>query len=159
VDDTGCPASGALQSWLGFLLAKAAHRYGTTLEQALTCVDLTPKGFGLLLALAAGGPRSQGALGEVLRIDRTTMVALVDELEERGYVERRRDPRDRRVWALHLTPPGEAALEQGRRQAVEVERALLAPLGDAERDRLREMLRVLLDDAQDALARRVAGAR
>src|SRR3712207_782235 len=102
-DRGGCPATGALESWLGYLLTKAAHRYSACLEQALAREDLTPRRYALLLALEAGGPRSQQSLGELLRIDRTTMVAVIDELEERGLVERRRDPRDRRVWAVHLT--------------------------------------------------------
>jgi DNA-binding MarR family transcriptional regulator len=159
-DDVGCPATGALESWLGYLLTKAAQRYSTCLEHALAGEDLTPRRFALMLALEAGGPRSQQSLGELLRIDRTTMVAVIDELEERGLVERRRDPRDRRVWAVHLTDGGREALEVGRRHAVDVEAALLAPFADADRERLRDMLRVVLDGPRaDALARPVAGAR
>jgi DNA-binding MarR family transcriptional regulator len=158
-DDTGCPATGALESWLGYLLTKAAQRYSTCLEQALACEDLTPRRFALLLALEGGGPRSQQSLGELLRIDRTTMVAVIDELEERGLVERRRDPRDRRVWAVHLTDVGRRALDAGRGHAVEVEEALLTPFAEADRERLRDMLRVVLDGPRDALTRPVAGAR
>ncbi len=159
-DETGCPATGALQSWLGYLLTKAAQRYSTRLEGALADQDLTPRRFALLLALEGGGPRSQQSLGELLRIDRTTMVAVIDELEERGLVERRRDPRDRRVWAVHLTRGGQEALEAGRCRAVEVEEELLAPFADSDRERLRDMLRVVLDDPQGAApARPVAGAR
>jgi DNA-binding MarR family transcriptional regulator len=158
-DEGGCPATGALESWLGYLLTKAAQRYSTCLEQALACEGLTPRRFALMLALEGGGPRSQQSLGELLRIDRTTMVAVIDELEERGHVERRRDPRDRRVWGVHLTAAGQEALEAGRARAAELEAALLAPFPEADRERLREMLRVVLDDEQDVLTRPVAGAR
>ncbi len=159
-DHGGCPATGALESWLGYLLTKAAQRYSARLEQALACEDLTPRRFALLLALEAGGPRSQQSLGELLRIDRTTMVAVIDELEERGLVERRRDPRDRRVWAVHLTEGGREALEVGRGYAVQVEEALLAPFAESDRERLRDMLRVVLEGPRDdAPARAVAGAR
>jgi DNA-binding MarR family transcriptional regulator len=159
-DDGGCLATGALESWLGYLLTKAAQRYSACLEQALAGQGLTPRRFALMLALEGGGPRSQQSLGELLRIDRTTMVAVIDELEERGLVERRRDPRDRRVWAVHLTEGGRDALEAGRRHAVEVEEALLAPFADLDRERLRDMLRVVLDGPREGAAGRpVAGAR
>jgi DNA-binding MarR family transcriptional regulator len=54
-------------------------------------------------------PMTQAALGEALRIDRTTMVALIDELEARGYVQRKRHPDDRRAFLVHPTKAGLAA--------------------------------------------------
>ena len=54
--------------------------------------------------IATEGPLSQQRLGERTALDRTTVVAIVDGLEEAGYVERRRDPDDRRAYALEVTP-------------------------------------------------------
>jgi DNA-binding MarR family transcriptional regulator len=68
------------------------------------------------------------------------MVALLDELESRGLVERRRDPDDRRAYALHLTDRGREALRRGRRVAGRMQRQMLVGLDAAEQA---ELLRLL----------------
>src|SRR3954451_18410574 len=61
-------------------------------------------------AVASAGPLSQQRLAERLLVNRTLMVAVADALERRGLVERRRDPADRRSYALHVTPAGRTEL-------------------------------------------------
>ena len=95
--------------------------------------------------LQAEGPLSQRRLAERQGIDRTTMVAVVDELERLGAVERRKDPGDRRANALHITPQGGRLLARARKAVAGAEEAFLAPLPPAERQRLRAALRVLAE--------------
>ena len=90
------------------------------------------------------GPFSQQRLGQRQGVDRTTMVAVVDELESSGYVERRRDPRDRRAYSLHATPKGRRVLRRVGEATERAEDEFLAPLPEADRRRLKRMLRTLL---------------
>lgn len=65
--------------------------------------------------LAAVGPCSQRTLSEELRIDRSVMVGIADDLESHGYVRRERDPGDRRAYAVTLTAAGKRALTAAER--------------------------------------------
>lgn len=133
-----------LAELLGPLLGRAhtAHRALTLAH--LHPLRLSPKGFGALSLLAAEGPTSQQRLAERQGIDRTTMVAVIDELERAGYVERRRSDTDRRAYALHATPAGERVLAEARGAAQAAEDEFLTPLAPEERERLKEALRTLL---------------
>jgi DNA-binding MarR family transcriptional regulator len=81
-----------------------------------------------------------------MRVDRTTMVAIVDELESSGYVVRRRNPADRRAYALEATDGGRAWLADAMRALSGAEHRLLAPLEGDEREQLAGLLRKLLTD-------------
>jgi DNA-binding MarR family transcriptional regulator len=74
------------------------------------------------------------------------MVALVDELEQRGLVERRPDPADRRVRALFLTKKGRETLARGREIAKQHERQLTRGMPAADRKRLTELLQKIVDE-------------
>jgi DNA-binding MarR family transcriptional regulator len=74
------------------------------------------------------------------------MVALVDELEQRGLVERRPNPDDRRVRALYLTRKGRNALARGREIATEHEEALTQGMNNADRKRLVGLLQKIVDE-------------
>ncbi len=84
--------------------------------------------------------------GEKLRIDRTTMVKLVDDLERHALVERRRDPNDRRAYALSLSANGQAMLPEISQHAIEVEHMSLASLEQAEIKQLFQILLKLLKE-------------
>lgn len=72
------------------------------------------------------------------------MVAVVDELERSGCVERRRDPRDRRAYSLHATAKGRRMLQRAAEATRRAEDEFLAPLPAADRLRLKEMLRTII---------------
>ncbi len=74
-----------------------------------------------------------------------SMGELVDDLEARGYVERRPDPADRRAKRIHLTDRGRATARAAERAMREVEEHLVAVLGDVEYQRLRATLEAVLD--------------
>jgi len=82
-------------------------------------------------------------VADALRIDRTTMVALLDDLEAKGYVARQRHPRDRRAFLVHPTGPGRAAKTAAVRILDEQQRRFLAPLTPAERGQLAVLLKRL----------------
>ena len=128
-----------------FLLHCAAFHSTRCVADALAPVGIEPRHFGVLCTLHSSGPLSQGSLGERLGIDRTTMVQLVDELERRGLVERKRNPDDRRSYQLTLTPEGGETWGRAKELAEGSEDQVLAVLDDEERDALRELLaRVVL---------------
>ena len=95
---------------------------------------------GVLFILEAIGPASQREVSERLLLDPSDLVSLVDILERAGFLERRRDPADRRRYALELTPAGRRAT--GRLQEVSrmAQEWVLAPLEDDERQALAALL-------------------
>jgi DNA-binding MarR family transcriptional regulator len=103
-----------------------------------------PREYAVLTALAATGPVSQQRLAERLQVNRTLMVAVADALERRGLVERRRDPADRRSYALHVTAAGAIELERLHGAIERADRRVTEHLTEAERSRMHELLRGLL---------------
>ena len=132
-----------LGDFTGYLLRVAhdhAHRYA---ERALPGGP-HPREYAVMTALAAFGPVSQQRLADRMLVNRTSMVAVADELERRGYAERRRDPEDRRSYAVQLTPAGRDELARLHDEIAGVDRAMTAALSEAERTRLNELLRTLV---------------
>jgi MarR family transcriptional regulator, lower aerobic nicotinate degradation pathway regulator len=133
-------------SWAGgcrVLLYRAAEASHALANQMLAEVDLSARQAGILTMVTESGPMTQKALGDALRIDRTTMVALIDDLEDKGYVTRQRHPRDRRAFLVHPTGAGRAAKTAAIRILDEQQRRYLAPLTPAERDQLGALLKRL----------------
>jgi DNA-binding MarR family transcriptional regulator len=132
-----------LENYTGYLLRLAhARAHGAAVERLPDGPH--PRVFAVLSTLAATGPLSQQRLAERLRVNRTLMVGVADELERAGYVERHRDPADRRAYALHLTPAGDAARAALGAELGRAEAALTEPLGADERSRLNALLLALV---------------
>ena len=125
------------------LLVQLGSHVARGFRERLAPLELEPRHAGMLLRLGANEGLSQQALGELIGLNPTRMVFVVDELEERGLVERRRNTADRRSYALYLTPKGRDMLrevqEYGRRHQDE----LGAALTGAERVQLTGLLRKL----------------
>jgi len=79
-----------------------------------------------------------------MRVDRTTMVAVVDELERNGFVERERDPDDRRAYALRANSQGRRVLRRADEAARRADAEFLAPIPTADRRQLKNLLRRLI---------------
>jgi DNA-binding MarR family transcriptional regulator len=126
----------------GFLLGKADQHGAELAERALEPLELKARHFGALVSLQAG-PLSQQELGQLLRIDRTTMMAVVDHLEQLGFVVRSPDPADRRAYQVRMTAAGEAGLEQAGSAIVDADNALVGRLSARERTHLVTLLRKL----------------
>jgi DNA-binding MarR family transcriptional regulator len=134
------PFPPALMKRVGFLLTMVKGGTEAICMEALAPLGLHVRQFGLLTVLATEGPRSQQELAEWVRMDRTTMVTLIDSLEERGYVRRERNPEDRRAYLLQLTPEGRQVQREAAKLMRGAERTLLGSLTPAEREQLLDSL-------------------
>jgi DNA-binding MarR family transcriptional regulator len=128
---------------VGFLLARG-HRDCIELAERVMEPGLTAKHFGCMSVVVDEGPLSQHTLGERMRVDRTTIVSVVDELERREFVARRRNPDDRRAYALEATPLGRRWLEGTSKALAKAERSLLDGLEPDEREDLVRLLQKLV---------------
>jgi DNA-binding MarR family transcriptional regulator len=142
------PLPESLHRRLGAVLAWASQSAQEVADRALEPLGLTVKHFGVLTFLrheAESDRRlSQQAVGERLRIDRTTMVSLIDELERAGYVKRERNPGDRRAYVLMLTAAGKKAQARAE-QAVDVHALeFFGRLSEPQRQELHQLLTRLI---------------
>jgi DNA-binding MarR family transcriptional regulator len=128
---------------LGFLLASVGFGVGYKFREVLAPSGIHPREFAVLRQVAADEGSSQQACAAALKVAPSQMVALVDELERKGLIERRTHASDRRVRALHLTAGGRRALVSAYQVAGRNETALFGALSDAERDELRRLLQTV----------------
>jgi DNA-binding MarR family transcriptional regulator len=156
--EPGAPPGGE-DDGLAYLLVQLGFHVAGKFTERLAPLGLQPRHFGMLSRLAANEGRSQQAIGELMGLNPTRMVFLVDELEERGLVERRRNPDDRRSHALYLTEQGRAKLRDGQRAGAGM--VVGGSLTAAQRRQLTALLRRLADEqgiAADGLPGRPPGA-
>lgn len=137
--------SPAVSVWHAFLLRKVSQRVTAMAEDMLSPFGLTLRHFGVLSAVEAEPGQNQRGVGERLRIDRTTVVAVTDDLEGMELLERRRGS-DRRTFELYLTDIGLARLASLKRLMAAVHNQFLANLSEAEQDILRDILTKLAAD-------------
>lgn len=122
------PLPPSLAVWTGYLLGRASQQCRDYFDALVEPLGIRGRHFGVLAVLGEEKPLSQVEMGERLGIDRNTMVLLLDDLEERGLVTRRRDPRDRRAHQVSLTDAGRDVLVQGTELARRTNDEVLAPL-------------------------------
>jgi DNA-binding MarR family transcriptional regulator len=128
-----------------FLLAQlGAHAAGKFAER-LSALHLRPAHAGTLRLIHATSGISQQTLSSLLGLPPSRLVLLVDELEERGLVERRSSSEDRRVYALHLTKKGSEILEPIAKIAREHDDTICTALTPEERETLGSLLRRIAD--------------
>jgi DNA-binding MarR family transcriptional regulator len=130
---------------VGFLISQLGFFSSKRFAETLKPLGIGPREFLLLRFVAALAGQSQQALAERLDVPPSRMVALVDDLEERGFLERRADSEDRRVRGLHLTKQGQAVLRRAGKVAVEYEAKLCSTLADGEREQLIDLLQKIQD--------------
>ena len=137
-------AQAALGAHTGYLLIKLGDVVWDRVEEALEPADLKPRQFNVLASISVHGAFSQRDLAELHNLDPNTMVTLVDGLEARGLVTRRRSERDRRRHELTLTRKGTRTLARAFALIEAAEREFFAPLTKAETRQLHEMAHRLL---------------
>jgi DNA-binding MarR family transcriptional regulator len=123
-------------SFLLFQLVREARRVGARVHDD----DLRMPHVTVLASLEWFGPAAQKDISRRLRIDASDLVSVLDDLEERGLVQRTRDERDRRRYVVTVTTDGARVLHSRLVAGQKLNDLLLAPLSKAERDRLHEML-------------------
>ena len=121
-------------------LTRRAMAHQMAMEQWALDAGFRPGCVGALFVLEAVGPMSQKELSERLLLDPSDLVSLVDILERAGLVDRRRDPADRRRYALELTDRGRIAAQRLHQVSRTAQESVLEPLDEQERRSLAELL-------------------
>ncbi|GII61058.1 hypothetical protein Skr01_11430 [Sphaerisporangium krabiense] len=143
------PESPAVQS-IEYLVTQAYHRLRRQGDVLLSGAGLRTRHFGPLSALALLAPCPQQELARHLNITEPSAAQVIDELAEAGLVTRGRDPRDRRRYALELTPLGRDRLTDVRAAMVGLRAEVIGLLGAAPEEELRALLTKLLSPAPGA---------
>lgn len=125
---------------LGFILTDTARLLRKRFDCSARAIGVTRAQWQVLMVLSRVEGINQAGLADRLEIENITLGRIVDRLEESGFVERRADPADRRMWRLYLTPAAGPVLEQLLALGESVEAEAIAGLTDAERKQLQELL-------------------
>lgn len=135
----------ALAELLGFRLRRVNQALAREFSRATGDYGLREGAFTSLATIASNPGISQGEICRVTGLDKTAAVAVIDDLERRGWVVRARAADDRRRYVLHVAPAGRRALDDLVGRTREIEDRVLAVLTDAERGRLFVTLDKLVD--------------
>jgi MarR family transcriptional regulator, lower aerobic nicotinate degradation pathway regulator len=134
-----------LQQRPTWLLSQTSMHGHRLLSEGLATADAIGYHYRLLAALTEFGPASQAALGRRTGMDRSDVVAALNDLAARGLVDRSPDPSDRRRNIITITPAGTDQLRRLDAVVAGVQAQLLAPLSPAERQQLTRLLTRILD--------------
>jgi DNA-binding MarR family transcriptional regulator len=129
---------------LGYLLKHAHLALEGYTDAALARFGITSRDLGVLRVIAGGEAKSQQDVAGILGVDRTSMVALLDALEQSGIVARRPSEQDRRRNVIELTKRGREILFQAEQVSLAVEKDFVGVLGDGGADDLRRALGALV---------------
>ncbi|MEU7847678.1 MarR family transcriptional regulator [Micromonospora parva] len=145
MESTAPQSPAGLHTTPSWLLNQAAAHASRLISEGFAAHELRGYHYRLLAALAEGGPASQADLGRRCGIDRSDVVAAVNDLAGRGLVVRAPDPADRRRNVISLTDAGTDEAHRMTDTVGRVQDDLLAPLSTAERDQLTRLLTRLLE--------------
>jgi DNA-binding MarR family transcriptional regulator len=132
-----------LSGYTGFLLGYLGEKSRRNFIALLEPHGFHPREFGLMTVMAKRPGITQQELASLARVDPSSMVALLDDLELRGIAERRIDPEDRRRRAVFLTDKGHEQMRVLQREARKAANSFLEPLDEDEREALNALLRKL----------------
>jgi DNA-binding MarR family transcriptional regulator len=144
------PELGNLPEMLGVELRIAqilADRVFNVSQQA----GLAPGHYTVLSLIKLNPGINQSELARCMYLDRSTMVPLIDQLQTRGWVERRPHSVDRRAYALHLTRKGQALLKRADIEVTELELSISQNLGQQQREHLLQLLKQLQEVLRETL--------
>jgi MarR family transcriptional regulator, transcriptional regulator for hemolysin len=138
-----------------FLLHDVARLLRVDADKRARQHDMTRAQWGILIWLERQPGISQKELSELLEVEPITVARLIDRLEARGMVERRPDPRDRRIWRLHVCPDACPVLADIASQRADISRMVTAGLDQDTIDTVTEaLLRMKLTLVQELHAAR-----
>jgi DNA-binding MarR family transcriptional regulator len=123
-----------------FLLGRLGFSVKKQAIQELEEAGYSPYDYSVLALAAEGACRTQGTIADALGLDRGQLVGMLDELEERGLLERKRDRDDRRRHLIVLTPEGKRQLSRLRSIVKRIEDEFFAALEPDEREQLHQLL-------------------
>jgi DNA-binding MarR family transcriptional regulator len=130
---------------LGHLLKQAYLQFTGLTSAALEPLGITALEWAALLRFDEEPLLSQAGLARLLGIDRTTMVALVDQLEQKGLVKRRPHSTDRRMNAVELTADGRTVKKRAAQLVDGCERQFLSALPKSDAQQLKTALHALIE--------------
>ena len=133
-------APGIARRWPTLLMIKLGRITLHRFTEALEPFGIRPRHVAALIELRDKGELTQQSLCGHLHLDPTNLVAILNELEQRGYATRRRDPEDRRRHIVEVSKKGIAVIEKVSEAMDGVEDELLGGLDPAEREQLEGLL-------------------
>jgi DNA-binding MarR family transcriptional regulator len=134
-------ALGPLEKSIGYALRRAQVAVFADFMSHIGAAGLRPAQFSVLLVVRETPGLKQSVVADRLGIQRTNFVAMVDDLQRRGWLDRR--PADRRSYALHLTPAGEDKVLEAHAMHVAMERRIGRLLGPGGKAVFLEQLRAI----------------
>jgi DNA-binding MarR family transcriptional regulator len=133
-------APGIAQQWPTLLIIKLGRITMHRFTEALEPFGIRPRHVAALIELRDRGELTQQSLCGQLHLDPTNLVAILNELEDRGYATRRRDPQDRRRHLVEVSKKGLAVIDKVSQVMDGVEDELLKDFEPAEREQLAGLL-------------------
>jgi MarR family transcriptional regulator, lower aerobic nicotinate degradation pathway regulator len=128
-----------------FLLKRLGFKAKEQALEAYEALGVSPYHYAILAVLDEGSRETQGAIADTLGYDRGQLVGLLDELEEQGSIERRRDPEDRRRHIVRMTPAGRKLLGKLRALTARLDDDFFAALDERDREQLQSLLLTLAE--------------
>lgn len=122
-----------LEGGIGFLLRLLEARYDVLYQNLTQQSDITPRQFGVLIALYQRGPLTPSVLAEHISCDRNTLSEMLKRMTARKLISKRSNSEDRRSIQVQITAKGEEALLAVIPAAAELQNIMLAPLRKEDR--------------------------
>jgi DNA-binding MarR family transcriptional regulator len=132
---------GLLTELVGYHLRRAQAKVFEDFMRTMVKDGVTPGQFGVLTLIGSNPGASQSTIAKAIGVERSTMVAVIDTLQERGLVDRRVSETDKRSYALRLTEDGAALTTRLRKRVRTHERRIASALSGEEKATLIELLR------------------
>lgn len=129
-----------LERSLGFLLADTSRLIRKRFDSRARELDLTRAQWRVLAQLRRREGINQSALAEILEIENITLGRHIDRLEEKGYVERRPDPKDRRMWRLFLKAEVQPIMDQLKDISILTREEVMVGIPNKDRERFIDTL-------------------
>src|SRR3954463_8245831 len=136
-------APGIAQQWPTLLMIKLGRITTHRFTEALEPFGVRPRHVAALIELRDHGELSQQSLCGRRHVDPTNLVAILNELEQRGFATRRRDPQDRRRHIVEVSKKGLTVIEKSSKVMDEVEKDLLEGLEPSDREQLEAALQTI----------------
>lgn len=139
---------------LGILVHEVAHLLRTHIDRRVEPYNLTRAKWLALGVLDRREGMRQTELADYLALDKSTVGRLIDRLEQRGFVERRRDPSDRRVYRIYFTQSAQPILTELEQVADDVRAEALRGIPPAEQEQLLSLLARVKKNLQEVRQKR-----
>ncbi len=134
-----------LKDLIGYALRRAQGAVYADLHEALASLDLRPVQYSLLVMVAENPGASQSGVCEALGIQKANCVPTMGELEQRGFIVRRKSVTDARSYQVYITAKGKRLLQRASEVQTRHEQRLIARIGIEGRDQLLALLGKLSD--------------